>query len=52
MGRNGMHIKFWWKSQERDLDVGGRIILKWTLDWMGWWGGFIWLRVETSGRLL
>jgi hypothetical protein len=32
-----MHIGFWWESQkewdhEEDLDVGGRIILKWILE--------------------
>jgi hypothetical protein len=36
-GRRGMHIRFWWKSQmERDhyedLDIGGRIILRWILE--------------------
>jgi hypothetical protein len=32
MGERGMHIGFWWKSQEKDhkedLDVSGRIIIK------------------------
>jgi hypothetical protein len=38
MGRVGsMHIGFWWESQKErdhseDLDVGGRIILKWILE--------------------
>jgi hypothetical protein len=37
MGRKGMHIVFWWKSQKErdhyeDLEVGGRIILKWILE--------------------
>jgi hypothetical protein len=37
MGRRGMHIGFWWESQKErdhkeDLDVGGRIILKWILE--------------------
>jgi hypothetical protein len=32
-----MHVGFWWESQKerdnyKDLDVGGRIILKWILD--------------------
>jgi hypothetical protein len=36
-GRSGMHIEFWWESQKerehrKDLDVGGRIILKWILE--------------------
>jgi hypothetical protein len=36
-GRSGMHIGFWWKNQkerdhQEDLDVGGRIILKWILE--------------------
>jgi hypothetical protein len=36
MGRIGMHIGLWWKSQkdrdhQEDLDVDRRIILKWTL---------------------
>jgi hypothetical protein len=35
MGRNGMHIGFWWEGQkERDnwegLDVDGMTVLKWT----------------------
>jgi hypothetical protein len=39
-GRRGMHIGYWWESQKErdhkeDLDVGGRIILKWILDKMG-----------------
>jgi hypothetical protein len=38
-----MHIGFWWDSQKErrhyeDLDVGGKIILKWTLERMGWYG--------------
>jgi hypothetical protein len=41
-GRRGMHIGFWWESQEEDqyedLDIGGRIVLKWVLDRMGWNG--------------
>jgi hypothetical protein len=37
MGRRGMHIGFLWQSQKErdhyeDLDVGGRIILKWILE--------------------
>jgi hypothetical protein len=36
-----MHIGFWWESQKErghyeDLDVGGRIMLKWILQ--GWDG--------------
>jgi hypothetical protein len=36
MGRSGMHVGFWWKSQKERyhyeyLDVGGRIILRWIL---------------------
>jgi hypothetical protein len=32
-----MHIAFWWESQKErdhygDLNLGGRIILKWILD--------------------
>jgi hypothetical protein len=35
-----MHVGFWWESQEErdnkvDLDVGGRMILKWILGWDG-----------------
>jgi hypothetical protein len=35
MRRRGIHIGFWWGSQKErdyweDLDVGGRIKLKWT----------------------
>jgi hypothetical protein len=36
-GRRGMLIEYWWKSQKEkeyseDLDVGGRIRLKWILE--------------------
>jgi hypothetical protein len=35
--RKKMHIGFWWESQKErdhyeDLDVGGRIILRWILE--------------------
>jgi hypothetical protein len=48
-----MHIGFWWESQKErdryvDLDVGGRIILRWILGRMGW-TGVIWLRIGTRG---
>jgi hypothetical protein len=37
MGRRGMHIGFWWETRkerghEEDLDVGGRMILRWMLE--------------------
>jgi hypothetical protein len=37
-----------------DLDVGGRIILKWILGKSGLtvWIGVIWLRIRTGGGLL
>jgi hypothetical protein len=43
IGRRGMHIGFWWESQkerdhQKDLAIGGRIILRWILDRMGWYG--------------
>jgi hypothetical protein len=36
-GERGTHIGFWWESQKdkdhwEDLDVGGKIILKWILE--------------------
>jgi hypothetical protein len=36
-GKRGIHIGVWWEIQNRrynyeDLDVGGRIILKWILE--------------------
>jgi hypothetical protein len=36
-GRRGKHIRFGWESQEErdhyeDLEVGGRIILRWILE--------------------
>jgi hypothetical protein len=38
-GRRGMHIGFWWESQERDqYQYIGGWILKWFLDMMGWHG--------------
>jgi hypothetical protein len=44
MGRKGISIGFWWKSQkernqQEDLDVGGKT-------------GLIWLKIGTSGGLL
>jgi hypothetical protein len=58
-GRRGIHIGFWWESQKKrdhseDLDVGGRIILRWILEKQGEviWNGLIWLRIVTSGWLL
>jgi hypothetical protein len=54
-----MHIGFWWEDQKErnhkeDLDIRGRIILKWVLE--KWdeviWTGLMWVRVETSGSLL
>jgi hypothetical protein len=43
-----MHAGFWWESQNQrdyleDLDVGGRIILKWIFDKYNGvvWTGFI-----------
>jgi hypothetical protein len=59
MGRERMHIGFWWESQkerehEEDLDVCGRIILEWILErYVGVvWTGLIWLRIGTSGGSL
>jgi hypothetical protein len=59
MGIKGMHIGFWRESRkERDhqeeLDVCGRIILRWILEkqYGMVWTGFIWLRISTSGGLL
>jgi hypothetical protein len=56
--RRGMHIGFWWESQEErnhleDLDIGGRIILKWILERQDEvvWTGLIWLRIGSSGGL-
>jgi hypothetical protein len=59
MGRRGIHIGYWWESQNErdhceDQDVGGLTILKWILeteDGMVWTGS-VWLRLETSGVLL
>jgi hypothetical protein len=59
MGRRGMHIGYWWESQNEsdhweDQGVGGWTILKWTLE--RWdrmvWIGLTWLRIGTNGRLL
>jgi hypothetical protein len=43
MGRRRMHVRFWWEGQkerdhQEDMDVGGKIILKWILDRVGWYG--------------
>jgi hypothetical protein len=37
MGRRGMRTGFWWENKKardhsEDLEVGGRIIIKWTLE--------------------
>jgi hypothetical protein len=45
LGRRGMHIGYWWGSQKEryhqgDLDVGGRVILRWILErWDGMGSG-------------
>jgi hypothetical protein len=58
-GRRGVHIEFWWESQnerdhQEDLDIGGRIILKWIFERLHWVVCIvlIWLRIGTSGGLL
>jgi hypothetical protein len=42
------------KRPLEDLDVDGRIILEWISGKLCGkvWTGFIWLRMDTSGRLL
>jgi hypothetical protein len=42
------------KNHWEDLDVGGRIILRWILERKDGvvWTGLIWLRIGTSGGLL
>jgi hypothetical protein len=59
MGRRGMLIDYWWESQRKgdhkeDQDVGGLIILGWTLEkWEGvMWTGLAWLRIGTGEELL
>jgi hypothetical protein len=59
MGQIRNEYKIWLESLKgrdhpEDLDIDGRIILKWNLRKLGWrvWIGFIWLRIRTSGRLL
>jgi hypothetical protein len=54
-----MHIGYWRESQKErdhyeDQDVGRWTILKWILERYDvmLWTGSIWLRIETSGRLL
>jgi hypothetical protein len=56
MGRRGMQIGFWWGSEkerdlQEDLDIGGRIILRWILERQDGvvWTGLIWLRIGTNG---
>jgi hypothetical protein len=34
--RKGMYIGYWWRGQE--TGVGGRIILRWRGDRVGWYG--------------
>jgi hypothetical protein len=54
--KKGMHVGYWWESQNErdhweDQSVDGWILLKWILDGMIWIG-LIWLRIGTSGWLL
>jgi hypothetical protein len=53
-GRKGMHRGFSCESHKEDLDVGGRIILRWTLEIKNRaiWTGLIWLRIGTNEGLL
>jgi hypothetical protein len=49
-----MHTAFRHKIQKEDVDVDGRIILKWILEKYDGvlCTGLIWLRIGTSGELL
>jgi hypothetical protein len=42
------------RAYPEGLGIDGRIILEWILGKYVWkvWIGFIWLRIETGGRLL
>jgi hypothetical protein len=42
------------RDHSEDLGMDGKIILEWTLGKQGGkvWTAFIWLRIETRGRLL
>jgi hypothetical protein len=59
MGRWEMSTKFWLeilkgRDHSYDLDVDGRIILKWIFGkyGLGLWNRFIWLGIWTCGGLL
>jgi hypothetical protein len=53
-----VHTGFWWRNlregdQQKDLNVYGRIILKWIFKkWVEAWTVSIWLRIGTGGGLL
>jgi hypothetical protein len=54
-----VHTKFWHETlkeieQEEDLDVDGRVVLKWILKKQGRKvrTGFIWLRIGINGGIL
>jgi hypothetical protein len=51
-----VHTRSWWEnpSEKEDLDVDGRIILKWIFKGTGLeaWITLTWLRVETRGGLI
>jgi hypothetical protein len=57
VGRGGMHTDCWWedlkeRGQLEDLDVDGRIMLKWIFEkWFGEaWIELIWLAIGTESR--
>jgi hypothetical protein len=57
LGRQGIHIEYWWESQKErdhweDQGVGGWTILKWNLERQDGmvWIGLSWLRIGTSGE--
>jgi hypothetical protein len=52
-----MYKRFWSENlkgtdHSEDLDVDGKIILKWILGKGKVWTEFIWLRTWTNGRLI
>jgi hypothetical protein len=53
----GMHVGYWWQTQNErdhweDQGVNGRIIIKWIVERMGWYGLDLWDQDRDQWRAL